>query len=183
MKKSIIFSCCLLIAFAGCSVTVSEDEPSTENVIDENGNADSDENYLDAPKQIDVAKLVYLVNEARKVSRYCGDEYFYSAGTVVWDEKIVEASQIHSDDMNSNNFFDHQGSDGTNAGERLHRVKYSWQTWGENIAKGYDSEESVVAGWLDSPGHCVNIMNQDFIQMGIAVSGVYWTQVFAKPWK
>ena len=182
MKKSIIFSCCLLLAFAGCSVTVSED-PEPVETVNENGDADSDEIYQNAPEQIDVAKLVYLVNEARKVSRYCGEEYFYSAGAVIWDEKIVEASQIHSDDMNLNNFFDHQGSDGTNAGDRLHTVQYSWQTWGENIAKGYDTEEEVIEGWLDSPGHCVNIMNPDFIQMGIAVSGAYWTQVFAKPWK
>ena len=34
---------------------------------------------------------------------------------------------------------------------------------------------------LDSPGHCENIMNGNVTEMGVATSGSYWTQVFAKP--
>ena len=45
-------------------------------------------------------------------------------------------------------------------------------------------------GWLDSPGHCANIMNPAFTEMGAAYRGrsardenrtAYWTQEFARP--
>ena len=48
--------------------------------------------------------------------------------------------------------------------------------------------EVVVRGWLDSPGHCENIMDPRFEEMGIAYAagrsgrrGLYWVQLFAEP--
>jgi uncharacterized protein YkwD len=46
-----------------------------------------------------------------------------------------------------------------------------------------------VQGWLDSPGHCANIMNDDFTEMGAAYAvntarepaRIYWTQVLGTP--
>ena len=53
---------------------------------------------------------------------------------------------------------------------------------GENIAFGPESVEEVVAGWLASPGHCANIMDPRFREMGVAVAlgrkrgHFYWVQ-------
>ena len=59
---------------------------------------------------------------------------------------------------------------------------------GENIAYGPKSADEVVRGWLDSPGHCENIMDVRFSEVGIAYAagsgskpGLYWVQVFAAP--
>ena len=59
---------------------------------------------------------------------------------------------------------------------------------GENIAYGPKSAEEVVQGWLSSPGHCENIMDPRFAEMGIAYApgrasrrGLYWVQVLADP--
>jgi len=55
----------------------------------------------------------------------------------------------------------------------------------ENIAAGQTTPEQVIQGWLDSDGHCANIMNANFEEMGVALAtnsgiyGIYWTQVFA----
>ncbi|MBL7110644.1 MAG: hypothetical protein ISS19_01735 [Bacteroidales bacterium] len=43
------------------------------------------------------------------------------------------------------------------------------------------TEKAVIEAWLDSPGHCKNIMNDKVTELGVATSGAYWTQVFAKP--
>lgn len=40
---------------------------------------------------------------------------------------------------------------------------------GENLAIGYDSAESVVEAWLDSPSHRANIMNTEYVSLGIGV--------------
>jgi uncharacterized protein YkwD len=60
---------------------------------------------------------------------------------------------------------------------------YRGTSWGENIGFGYVSPQSVVAGWLASPGHRANIANRSFTStgVGVAASGsgrLYWTQSF-----
>ncbi len=45
--------------------------------------------------------------------------------------------------------------------------------------KDLETEKKVIEGWLNSSGHCKNIMNGSVTEMGIATSGDYWTQVFA----
>ena len=78
--------------------------------------------------------------------------------------------------------------DGSNSAERITRAGYAWQAAGENIAAGQLSAEAVVAGWLESPGHCATLMGPRFTEMGIAFAlapsrnpPIYWTQLFATP--
>jgi len=97
---------------------------------------------------------------------------------LTWSIKIENAAQIHSIDMDTNDFFSHTGSDNSDVGDRLERVGYTWSANGENIANGYTSEENVIIAWLNSPGHCQNIMSPSFTEMGVAKVGLYWTQDF-----
>ena len=69
--------------------------------------------------------------------------------------------------------------------DRADSVAYNWRAIGENIAAGQLEIEEVHQGWLDSPGHCRNIMNPLFTEVGAAcVTGVdtdygtYWAVVF-----
>jgi uncharacterized protein YkwD len=94
----------------------------------------------------------------------------------------------HSTDMANNNFFDHTGSSGQTLRSRAEAAGYAWSALGENIAAGTYSVNSVMQLWIDSPGHCANLMGASFINLGAAkfsnVSsryGVYWTQVFGRP--
>ncbi len=82
----------------------------------------------------------------------------------------------------------HEGSDGSSPAQRIARAGYLWHKVGENVASGPTTPEEVMDGWLASPGHCENLMDPDFSEMGIAytvdprsASGVYWAQVFASP--
>lgn len=90
---------------------------------------------------------------------------------------------MHSDDVMALNFFSHTGSSGSSAGQRATAAGYVWSTWGENIAAGQPTVDSVMAGWQSNPGRCANQMNARFRGMGLAcVSGTasngyrsYWT--------
>jgi uncharacterized protein YkwD len=55
-----------------------------------------------------------------------------------------------------------------------------FSTWGENIAMGYRSAQSVFDGWMASDGHRANILNPSYTQMGIGhvASGSWWCQQF-----
>ncbi|MCC2974288.1 CAP domain-containing protein [Massilia sp. IC2-476] len=129
------------------------------------------------------------VNAARASARTCGSEHFAPAPPVIWNPRLGEAALAHSRDMATRRYFSHRAKDGSQPADRAARAGYAWQRVGENIAFGQSSPEEAVAGWLDSPGHCANIMNPSFTEMGAAYgivaekrSGVvYWTQVFGRP--
>ncbi|MCG6542050.1 CAP domain-containing protein [Pseudomonas sp. KSR10] len=128
------------------------------------------------------------VNRARAEPRRCGNQRFDAAPPLSWNEQLGEAALAHSQDMAKRDYFAHQGHDQSLAGDRARRQGYRWQRIGENIAAGHGSAEQAVSGWLASPGHCQNIMNPDFTEMGAAyathprsAATIYWTQVFGTP--
>ena len=131
------------------------------------------------------AEFFDLINQARSQGRNCGSTFYPATHPVTWNSQLYQAALGHSKDMATKDFFSHTGSNGENAGFRATKAGYTWSTVAENIAAGYPSAESVVTGWLNSPGHCKNIMNNSVIDMAVAKAtggtyGRYWTQVFAK---
>ncbi|MEV4333696.1 CAP domain-containing protein [Streptomyces sp. NPDC049597] len=124
-----------------------------------------------APASGDVARVVELVNSERSKA---------GCSPVTLNEKLSKAAQDHSEDMAAHRNMSHTGSDGSDAGERITRAGYNWSTYGENVAYGYETPESVMAGWMSSPGHRENILNCAFkeIGVGLAQPGDYWTQDF-----
>lgn len=125
-------------------------------------------------------ELLNAVNELRAQGCRCGNQDMPPVAPVQWNTKIAAAAREHSDDMQRNQYFDHTGTDGSEAGDRLTRNGYPWQTYGENLALGYPSANAVFQGWKDSAGHCKNMMKASFREMGAARAGDYWTQVFAR---
>jgi uncharacterized protein YkwD len=71
--------------------------------------------------------------------------------------------------------------DGSSPGERITVAGYVRRTYGENIATGYGDAQAAMDGWISSAGHCANLMNPNFTEMGGATYGIYWTQGFAAP--
>ncbi len=133
-------------------------------------------------------RVLELVNQARKSRRNCGNTAFNAARPVRWNDSLAEAARRHSEDMARSNFLSHDGSDGSTAAQRVERAGYRYRITGENIAGGPMKPEDVVAGWINSPTHCANLMNPAFTEMGVAFAvdrksrmGVYWTQEFGAP--
>ena len=54
------------------------------------------------------------------------------------------------------------------ASTRFDFVGYKYFTYGENIAYGYPSAASVVAGWMNSPGHRANILSTSVTHIGVS---------------
>lgn len=138
------------------------------------------------------AELLRLVNERRARGAVCGTESLPAAPALSWKASLAQGAARHSQDMVDKNFFSHTGSDGSNAGQRISAAGYSWSRWGENIAYGYTSSAAVVDGWMKSEGHCRNLMNAAFTEIGLAcvrqsqsnsASSIRWawTQVLATP--
>lgn len=132
--------------------------------------------------------LIEAHNIARSQARDCGGQLMPAVAELSYSCTLAEASLNHSNDMALVDFFDHTGSDGLSADDRISNLGYSFQAWGENISAGQDSVSQVMQGWLNSPGHCQNIMQSIYTEMGgartdttTATYSNYWTVVFAKP--
>jgi uncharacterized protein YkwD len=132
--------------------------------------------------------MLEQVNQARSQARDCGSTHYSATEPLNWDCRLQQAALRHSTDMAENNFFSHTGSDGLGPDSRINTQHYIPQTWGENIAAGYQSIDNAMRAWLDSPGHCRNIMNPVYKDFGIALAqnlnadyNMYWTQEFATP--
>jgi len=134
------------------------------------------------------SRALQLVNEARARGTKCGTRVFAPAPAMSLSGTLAGVASGHAFDMAAHNYFEHQDLAGKSPADRVRAVGYKEKLVGENIAYGPESVEEVVQGWLDSPGHCQNIMDPRFAQMGIAYSagrssrhGLYWVQLLAEP--
>jgi uncharacterized protein YkwD len=134
------------------------------------------------------ARTLELVNEVRARGTHCGDHSFGPAPPVRLSGTLADVALGHATDMAAHNYFEHEDLAGRSPADRVRAVGYREKLVGENIAYGPKSAEEVVQGWLDSPGHCENIMDPRFAEMGVAYAagqasrrGLYWVQLLAAP--
>lgn len=134
------------------------------------------------------SRVLELVNAARAEPRRCGRDSFGAAAPLTASATLAAAAALHAQDMAEHRKLDHTGSDGSASGDRITRAGYVWRAAGENIASGQSDAETVVAGWIESPGHCATLMAPYFTETGIAFAlapnqnpSIYWVQVFATP--
>ncbi|MBC2690912.1 CAP domain-containing protein [Pseudomonas kielensis] len=138
--------------------------------------------------QAEGQKLLELINSARAQPRQCGTQALSATTPLAWNATLASAALDHTRSMANNNFFDHKDRDGRTPGDRAELAGYSGQLVGENIAAGQDTPRKVLDGWLTSPGHCANLMNPQFSELGAAYAvdpksdaGIYWTSLFGAP--
>jgi uncharacterized protein YkwD len=134
------------------------------------------------------AVLLQKVNAARAQARSCGATAMPATGALAWNDALFLAAAGHARDMAQQNYFAHVSLDGRTFTERITAAGYVWTAAGENIAAGYASIESVLAGWLASPDHCMNIMNADYAEIGVSCVqqsgtsyGTYWAMDLGRP--
>jgi uncharacterized protein YkwD len=140
------------------------------------------------PAPVLASQVLRLVNDARTRGTHCGQRVFAPAPPLVLSGTLTDVAFGHAADMAEHDYFEHQGLNGQSPADRVRAMGYREKRVGENIAYGPKSVEDVVQGWLDSPGHCENIMDPRFAEMGIAYAagrsgrhGLHWVQVFAEP--
>lgn len=109
--------------------------------------------------------------------------------------QLDQSSQGMCQRMVTEHFFAHETPDGKNVVDRVKPTGYipnsgDWVV-GENLAWGtgtLSTPQAIVNGWMNSPGHCANIMNANFSQIGVGCARnanssykIYWTMDLAKP--
>ncbi|WP_242677281.1 CAP domain-containing protein [Streptomonospora litoralis] len=93
------------------------------------------------------------------------------------DRRLTAASEAHSRDMAERDYMAHETPEGEGPAERAEDAGYdAWS--GENVAAGYTSPESVMEGWMNSPGHRANILDCGNTEVGVGETDTKWAQNF-----
>ncbi|HEX6766610.1 MAG TPA: CAP domain-containing protein [Polyangiaceae bacterium] len=167
-----ILPACLLFV-TGCS---TDDEP-----------AGFDPDYCPKVADWDPAwaafedEVATLVNERRAEGGVCGSESFGPSAPLAMQAELRCAARNHSLDMATRGFFDHENPDGDGPAERISRAGFEWTAIGENIAQGQETPDAVMTSFMESPGHCANILEPRFEFIGVGYVGgrdPIWTQTF-----
>lgn len=104
------------------------------------------------------AEVVWLTNIERAK---------HGASPLVLNRELTKSARFHAGFMAENDCFEHLCPNESNLGKRAHDAGYDWRAVAENIAAGQESAAEVVEGWMNSPGHRVNILNPAYKEIGI----------------
>ncbi|MBR4530560.1 MAG: CAP domain-containing protein [Lachnospiraceae bacterium] len=92
-----------------------------------------------------------------------------------WSNGLAAAAYVRATELPS--LFSHTRPDGSDWYTVNETIMY-----GENLAEFYDSPDSVVSAWMNSPTHRENIMDGSFQTCGISIyadgGDWYWAQEF-----
>lgn len=128
--------------------------------------------------------ILIIVNEERAKGATCGGESYPPIHPLKMDPALRCAARLHSKDMVDRDFFSHDNPSDESPWDRIDAAGYEGNASGENIAAGNGTAAATMNQWMNSPGHCSNIMSKaNFIGVGYYPGGDYrhmWTQTFGR---
>ena len=123
-------------------------------------------------------RVFQLVNEQRRA---------HGLRELLWCNLLAGSARAHSQDMATNNFLSHTGSNGSTLRDRINAIGVRWRSAAENIAGGQRTPEAAMTSWMNSHYHRANILNPSFTHMGVGMAHNpnarfphKWTQKFAE---
>lgn len=124
----------------------------------------------------EIAGVIAAMNAIRAEPQNCGQHGDFAAvPPITGNSQLHEASLRHAIDMAENGFFSHTGSDGSSFSQRISESGYPGSPVAENIAGGGREAAGVVDRWLNSDGHCRNLMTNRGTEIGVGfVEGGQW---------
>lgn len=97
------------------------------------------------------------------------------------DANVAKAATVRAGEIQTK--FEHVRPDGSGFVSALKEQGVTYRGAGENIAWGQRTPQEVVTAWMNSAGHRANIMNPNYVKIGVGntqnSSGTqYWVQIF-----
>jgi uncharacterized protein YkwD len=128
-------------------------------------------------------QILELTNAARAQGATCDGKAYPPVPALTMNPALRCAARAHSQDMIDRKFFDHTNPGGEGPSQRVAKTGFVARSWGENIAAGNATAAQTMQQWLTSAGHCQNLMNGGYRQIGVGYRPGgsyrhYWTQVF-----
>jgi len=85
------------------------------------------------------------------------------------DTRLSAAAGDRMRDMEEQGYWAHEAPDGRSPFLWLKVRHYDFRFAGENLASGFETNELLIGGWMESHGHRENILSPDYEDCGIAI--------------
>lgn len=110
--------------------------------------------------------IISLTNKERQLAGHAG---------LTENKLLTKAAAVKLEDMFEQQYFEHVSPDGKGPSDVIGATGYAYIMVGENLAEGdFRSNEELVQGWMNSPGHRENILKPQYTEIGVAVrQGTY----------
>lgn len=93
-----------------------------------------------------------------------------SASALSSNAQLQAAAQAKADDMTTRNYWSHQTPDGKDPWYFIVQNGYAYTKAGENLAYGFDDASQVTNGWLNSPSHRKNMLDNAYKEVGFGIA-------------
>lgn len=186
----VVYSFCLalfaIIIVSGCSeerITANASQSTASDVTEQEETAKQDSSSL-------LYRLYTLINERRRD---------VGIPPLLWSSELAELASAQAHDMCERGYLSHKNPEGEDPIARAMNgqagrfvcepvVPIPFILIGENIARGFDSPESVLTAWMNSPLHRNNILGSEYTHIGIGTCdtsgwdykgcGKHWVVIF-----
>lgn len=82
------------------------------------------------------------------------------------NEKLNKAAQAKAEDMASRDYWSHNTPDGKEPWVFVIDAGYEYKKAGENLAYGFRNSEATIGGWMNSPSHRDNLLDESYTEAG-----------------
>lgn len=120
-----------------------------------------------------VASVIELTNTERKKQGLSALQAY---------PELSNVADVKAKDMYEKGYFSHTSPTYGSPFDMMRDFGITYQSAGENIAKGQRSPEEVVKAWMNSEGHRANILSDKYTHIGVGFEepGFEWVQMFVK---
>lgn len=132
------------------------------------------------------AQLLAQVNSLRATGGVCGAVSKTGPHAPLhWSAVLERISNAQAQWLAELGELQHTGRHGEALAERADAAQYSFVRVAENLALGYEREADVLAGWVGSDSHCVNLFDTQVTELAltcaVAPGGPVWVLALGKP--
>ncbi|MCX6737375.1 MAG: CAP domain-containing protein, partial [Candidatus Parcubacteria bacterium] len=89
--------------------------------------------------------------------------------TLKVNPELSAAAAAKADDMIKNGYFAHFSPTNVSPWFWIKQNGYNYKYAGENLAMNFSETDQVINGWLNSPSHKANLLNNNYQDIGVAV--------------
>lgn len=114
-------------------------------------------------------KVLQLVNAQRSKA---------GLSALTMDDNLSKMALVKAQDMINNNYFDHNSPTYGSPFDMMKKFQITYNSAGENIAKGQTSPDQVMNDWMNSEGHKANILGSSYTKIGVGYYNNAWVQEF-----
>ncbi len=117
-------------------------------------------NVLGYSSDITVDKVLSQTNQIRGQG---------SLKSLQYSDRLSQAAVAKGQDMFANQYWAHTSPSGREPWDFIRAVGYGYRVAGENLARDFDTTDTMMQAWMASPTHRENIMHPRYQEIGIAV--------------